>query len=1209
MIMKRKFTTGKVIERYSNAINDLAEVQRAINIKDEAARLKHMSDAGEALSQTIEWALHCCIEAHDSHALSDNYECTPKMINSFFLSGTEEKSLYSETLTGEKTTVNFDFLKSEKAKVTNNRKHRAGDLDFEKQKTYAIEIAKFIHEYLDDTTHLLTLDEMLAPEHDKMLEFYIACNSFSHQDCLFVLLLDNVVMQTANFEHLCRVKWDLVIDMYMNSQDNGFIKNALSAKSIPSKIINILDRVSEDTFPLYNGEVPVIMANGLSMKAMSYNNARDWNRSYGSKLEKFLEQFFKVNTQQKVIVVSFMHNAEFVRSLFYSIDKFGRGLSFVIANDSDNKMASLHDDLADNIINSGLTPLEVNECISRYLPKRGENSEPATYILPGKDEYCVIKAIEMRSLEENFEVLYQGIEEGYQEKEEDFLRGLCSLTWEGAHRKFASVRNKHYQQYVAKVEKALMQGDRSLMLIHEPGFGGTTVARQIAYDLHDKFPTLVLKQYKGVSLKTQLEHIYDITSKSVLVIAEIPQVVSNDEFERLKDQLSSTRPILLLGVKRGTPSKDKAVNNLVVTDWGTDVCLLVDKFKPYLNRYPSQIQKEKENMLDKIVRESSEAYERTPFFIGLLTFDEDFYAIHSYLKKFVNAIQHNENQRKVLIYLSLCDVYGVKKALPEGFFASVFNEHDKIGSFSLETRFNRADGIVKSLLLLDGNAGQKKWQIRHPFFSQKLLPMLLNGTEAADNGRLMNLGSYCKQLISEIARSSYRKLLEETILQPLIIGTKADRAGENFTKLVTDMDAASQEDVFVKLCVDFPENPHFYSHLARYYSKNKAFDNAIKYADLALEISEEKDSMLYHIKAMCYYRKIKSIIDAFNGKKIKNKEVEQENLDLILQRLLPLASENFEYARCYQHDDEKEVTYLPNIYMLINVFDYAIDVRGLQKKKVLGEAITPYCRWIDDAQNLLDALKNAYVSDESEQYTLCEASMWESIKDFSEVISLLNSQIDKGQNISLVRRLLVRAYIKKNDKYKNENKTNSRLLSLMEKNILSDPNEVNNYMLWFNVARYSHMNMETVLEKMNQWKGLNPTKDVLFYCFVFYAIKAINNDSTAAGIAINLLDQCKHAPGVDSVYIKEWFVNDGLGIKKKAELRNGVEERRRVYGTISTYKHPGDARITLDCGLEVFFKPSVKGITEANLHHNVSCLIGFSYDGIRAWDESVKLEE
>lgn len=93
MIMKRKFTIENVVERYSNAINDLVEVQRAINIKDEAARLKHMSDAGEALSQTIEWALHCCIDSHNSNTLSNNYEWAPEMINSFFLSGTEKKNV------------------------------------------------------------------------------------------------------------------------------------------------------------------------------------------------------------------------------------------------------------------------------------------------------------------------------------------------------------------------------------------------------------------------------------------------------------------------------------------------------------------------------------------------------------------------------------------------------------------------------------------------------------------------------------------------------------------------------------------------------------------------------------------------------------------------------------------------------------------------------------------------------------------------------------------------------------------------------------------------------------------------------------------------------------------------------------------------------------------------------------------------------------
>ena len=54
---------------------------------------------------------------------------------------------------------------------------------------------------------------------------------------------------------------------------------------------------------------------------------------------------------------------------------------------------------------------------------------------------------------------------------------------------------------------------------------------------------------------------------------------------------------------------------------------------------------------------------------------------------------------------------GLAFELPEGFFASVFNEQDKIGSFSLENRFNRADGIVKSLLLLDRNAGQKSGRL------------------------------------------------------------------------------------------------------------------------------------------------------------------------------------------------------------------------------------------------------------------------------------------------------------------------------------------------------------------------------------------------------------------------------------------------------------------------------------------------------------------
>lgn len=1210
-ISNNRYTINQIVERYTNAISDLAEVQKAINVNDDSAKEKSLSDAGEALSQTIEWALHHHILQEDRSYFSSNYRpSTPDMIIDNYLDGTTYGRLFSQTITTDSPTVDFAFLRDQKGPVTNNKKHSAMRLDFETQKQYAQEVAKFINEYIDDQIQLVKIEDILSPEQDQQLSFYSACNTFSHQDCLYLLLLDNRPIASSNFSHLNRVKWDLVIDMYMGSLDNGFVKNSLITNGIPNRIISINDRLSEDTFPLYNGEIPVIMANGLTGKSIQYNKAREWSRNYETKLTAFLEAFFNTHTEQKVVVVSLVQDAEFVRHLFNCIDKYARGLSFIITNDIHKQMESFPDQIADCIVWLGLKPAEVNQSIGRFLPNNSSTKVATSFQIPAKDGVYSISSAEMRSYQENMEILFDGIDDGYDESEQEYLNGSSILTWEGAHRKFAVTRTTYHQQYVAKIEKSLTRGEKKAMLIHEPGFGGTTIARQIAYDLHTKYPTIILKQYKVNSLKTQLERIYDSTSKSVLVIAEIPQALTIDDFEHLQRQLSPTRPILLLGVKRGTPSGDKSILELAVPDWGNDICLLTDKFKPYLKRYTSAIESKKIQELNQIVNGPSESYQRTPFYIGLLTFEEEFYAMDSYLMKFVRAISGNEGQRKVLIYLAMCDYYGIKKSIPEGFFATVFDETDDKGRFHLEDRFNKADGVIKSLLSYERNNAARQWQIRNPFFSKKLLSMLLNGTEKNNNSKLMNLGAYCKSLITDIANSRYHDILEDSILQQLLIGTKADRNGEKFTKIVRDMDTAEQEDVLNTLHVQFPNNAHFCSHLARYYSSSKKdFEKALELADLALSLSPDDDAMLYHIKATCFSHEINDIIDDYRNQQIKNRQKEAENLQYIIEDLLPQASENFAKARQYQHDDEKEITYLPNIYMLIKLFDYAVDVCDLEKKKVLGEAVCPYCEWVDEAQSILDTLKLSYLNEETEEYTQCETRLWESIKDFSDVIGLLNSQLAKGKNKSLIRRLIVRAYFKKSDKYKTEKNVNTRMLALMEDNIISNPQDESNYNLWFNAARYSDMSLETVLSKLNQWKGLNPTKDIVFYCYVFYAVKALRSDTMAVVNANNLLEQCKRYNNFDSIHIKEWYVSSQLGIKKYRELSTTQEERKRVYGRVSLYKHAGDARINLDCGLEVFFKPAASGITAANLNHRVSCLIGFSYDGIRAFDESVKLED
>lgn len=928
-----RYTIGKIVERFSNAITDLAEVQKAINVNDEVRKNKCMSDAGEAISQTLEWALHRHIQDSDTNYFSYNQSpSTPKMIEDCYMKGITPGNMYYNTISGEAPTVDFSYLYEKKGPVTNNKKHGAAQLNFDVQKHYISEVAKFIKEYLDNEVQLLTIDEVLAPENDKELSFYSACNSFSHQDCLYLLLLDKRPLPTQYYLNLSRVTWDLVIDLYMNSIQNGFIKNALAANSIPAKTISVTDRLSEDTFPLYNGETPVILANGFTGKAIPYQKARDWNKYYASKLTKQLEDFFKLHSEQKTIVVCLVQDAEFVRGLFSCIDQHARGLTFVIADDLQHQMDSFPEIIGDCIYYSDITCQEVNNCIGRFIPTRKTARNASIFQLPAKESVYNFGEKELRSYEENFEVLYDGIDEGYEENVEDYLNGSHILTWEGAHRKFAALKTNHSRLYVQKIEKELTKGARKAMLIHDPGYGGTTLARQIAYDLHTKFPTLILKQYKPSSIKTQLEHIYDKTNKSLLVVAEIPQAITNDEFDRLKGQLSSTRPILLLGVKRGTPSPDTNILQLVVSDWGNDVCLLVDKFKPYLKRYSLSIQKNKEKELEKIIKGPSEAYQRTPFYIGLLTFEEDFYAMDSYLKKFVRAVSGNENQRKVLIYLSLCDFFGVRKTIPEGFFATVFAEDDVKGLFRLDERFNPSDGIVSSLLHYDRTKSVRQWQIKHHFFSQKLLPMLLNGVDNADSQKFMNLSTYCKEFILDIAKSQYREMLEESILQQLLIGTKSDREGEKFTKIITELDISEKEDVLRTLHEQFPENAHFCSHLARYYLFiKKDFDKAVELADLSLSLSNEHDAMLYHIKAMCFSHEISSIIDNFKNSQIKDRDKEKDTLNHIIENLLPQANENFSLSRDYQRDDEKEVTYLPNIYMLIKLFDYAIDVNQLNK--------------------------------------------------------------------------------------------------------------------------------------------------------------------------------------------------------------------------------------------------------------------------------------
>ena len=130
-----RYTIGKIVERYSNAIYDLAEVQKAININDYERKEKCMSDAGEAISQTLEWALHNHIQSLDANYFSGQTKpSTPDMIDDCYMNETEEENFSLNTITGDISSVDFAYLRDNRGLLTNNKKHSAQQLDFDVSK-------------------------------------------------------------------------------------------------------------------------------------------------------------------------------------------------------------------------------------------------------------------------------------------------------------------------------------------------------------------------------------------------------------------------------------------------------------------------------------------------------------------------------------------------------------------------------------------------------------------------------------------------------------------------------------------------------------------------------------------------------------------------------------------------------------------------------------------------------------------------------------------------------------------------------------------------------------------------------------------------------------------------------------------------------------------------------------------------------------------
>ncbi|MEJ7823495.1 MAG: hypothetical protein WKF85_14315 [Chitinophagaceae bacterium] len=95
------------------------------------------------------------------------------------------------------------------------------------------------------------------------------------------------------------------------------------------------------------------------------------------------------------------------------------------------------------------------------------------------------------------EVIYRGIEKEIlnEANTDSFYKGGL-ITWKDIYEGKVITRNSFDNLHRRLQEELEKNKLHEVELVHEAGAGGTTVARSIAYRLHNDYPTIILRKYE-----------------------------------------------------------------------------------------------------------------------------------------------------------------------------------------------------------------------------------------------------------------------------------------------------------------------------------------------------------------------------------------------------------------------------------------------------------------------------------------------------------------------------------------------------------------------------------------------------------------------------------------------------------------------------------------------------------------------------------------
>ena len=414
-------------------------------------------------------------------------------------------------------------------------------------------------------------------------------------------------------------------------------------------------------------------------------------------------------------------------------------------------------------------------------------------------------------------------------------------------------------------------------------------------------------------------------------------------------------------------------------------------------------------------------------------------------------------QKEILAYLALAYHYA-QRSLSGQMFTGLLG----IPPYRTVDLDNVLPGSVVGDLII--REGHNRWRPIHDLVAEEIIRQILAGNETDFRVWNQNASSWSRQLARffenqpGIPTDETMDLLRRIFVirdDQQILGT--EQSGQpTYARLIEDIPSEEGRLVVLQELVSlFPDEPHFWAHLGRFFSLSlKDHDSAIDALRRALKLTPQ-DNVLHHMLGMAIRAKAYNIVESS-----PNRNGELNKLTEQLALLEREAGAEFELSRSLAPLDEHG--YISHIQLMIRCVEAGFRASGsrIYEEFLLSSSAVWYRDLIDASETLLEELARLKIGQDNlgRYYVQCRTSLDRLYGDYTRVIERWTNLIGRqGVYQPPVRRQIVRAYLARQGREWHQLKEIelSRIIDLLEANILDEPRRASNLRLWFQAVRNS----------------------------------------------------------------------------------------------------------------------------------------------------------